>query len=235
MKNLKYNIIEVFILEKIMIIEDNKEFKNELIEFLSRYGYEAYGPDRFDNIMDTVLKDDADLILLDVNLPYYDGYYICRELRKEKNTPVIVVTSRNSDMDEIMSMNLGADDFITKPYNTKILLARIASVLRRSSGGKVQDILEHKGLKLNITTGTLAYKAATVDLTKNEIKILSCLMKNKETIVTRDELMDYLWSSDLFVDENTLSVNITRIRKKLDGIGLKNSIETKRGMGYILI
>lgn len=218
-----------------MIIEDNKEFKNELIEFLSRYGYEAYGPDRFDNIMDNVLKNEADLILLDINLPYYDGYYICRELRKVKNTPVIVVTSRNSDMDELMSMNLGADDFITKPYNTQILLARIASVLRRSSGGRMQDILEHKGLKLNVATGILTYNEDSVDLTKNEIKILSVLMKNKGSIVTRDDLMDYLWSSDLFVDENTLSVNIARIRKKLQGLGLKNAIETKRGMGYILL
>lgn len=218
-----------------MIIEDNREFKNELIEFLSRYGYEAYGPDRFDNIMDIVLKDDADLILLDINLPYYDGYYICREVRKVKNTPIIVVTSRNSDMDELMSMNLGADDFVTKPYNTQILLARIASVLRRSSGGKVQDILEHMGLRLNITTGVMSYKEETADLTKNEIKILRFLMKNKGTIVTRDELMDYLWSSDLFVDENTLSVNIARLRKKLDALGFHNAIETKRGMGYILL
>lgn len=218
-----------------MIIEDNKEFKNELIEFLSRYGYEAYGPDRFDNIMDTVLTAEADLILLDINLPYYDGYYICREIRKVKNTPIIVVTSRNSDMDELMSMNLGADDFITKPYNTQILLARIASVLRRSFGGNLQDILEHKGLKLNVTSGALTFKEENIDLTKNEIKILSCLMKNKGSIVTRDELMDFLWSSDLFVDENTLSVNIARIRKKLDGLGFKNAIETKRGLGYMLL
>lgn len=218
-----------------MIIEDNIELKNELIEFLSRYGYKAYGPDRFDNIIDTVLKAEVDLILLDINLPYYDGYYICREIRKVKHTPIIVVTSRNSDMDELMSMNLGADDFITKPYNTQILLARIASVLRRSSSGKVQDVLEHKGLKLNVTTGALTYGESTIDLTKNEIKILSCLMKNKGSIVTRDELMDYLWSSDLFVDENTLSVNITRIRKKLHGLNFKDAIETKRGLGYILI
>ena len=112
-------------MEKIIIIEDNKDLKNELIDFLLRYGYEAYGPDNFDNIMEILLKDNTDLILLDINLPYYDGYYICREIRKVKNTPIIIVTSRNSDMDEIMSMNLGADDFVTKPYNTQVLLARI--------------------------------------------------------------------------------------------------------------
>lgn len=222
-------------MEKIMVIEDNKDFKNELIEFLSRYGYNAYGPDKFDNILKLILKDDADLILLDINLPYYDGYYICREIRKAKNIPIIVVTSRDSEMDELMSMNLGADDFVTKPYNTQILLARISSVLWRSRGGKVQEILEHKGLKFNATTGVISFKEETADLTKNEIKILSCLMKSKESIVSREKLMDYLWSSDAFVDENTLSVNITRLRKKLDGLGFSGAIETKRGMGYILI
>lgn len=222
-------------MEKIIIIEDNKDLKNELIDFLSRYGYEAYGPDNFDNIMETLLKDNADLILLDINLPYYDGYYICREIRKVKNTPIIIVTSRNSDMDEIMSMNLGADDFVTKPYNTQVLLARIASLLRRTSGGKYQEVLEHKGLKLNVTAGVMEFNNSTVDLTKNEIKILSCLMKNKEVIVSRDELMDYLWNSDMFVDENTLSVNIARLRKKLDSLGFKDAIETKRGIGYILL
>lgn len=222
-------------MEKIIIVEDNKDLKNELIDFLSRYGYEAYGPDKFDNIMETLLKDNADLILLDINLPYYDGYYICREIRKVKNTPIIIVTSRNSDMDEIMSMNLGADDFVTKPYNTQVLLARIASLLRRTSGGKYQEILEHKGLKLNVTTGVMEFNNSTVDLTKNEIKILSCLIKNKGVIVSRDELMDYLWNSDMFVDENTLSVNIARLRKKLDSIGFKDAIETKRGIGYSLL
>ena len=222
-------------LEKIIIVEDNKDLKNELIDFLSRYGYEAYGPDNFDNIMETLLKDNADLILLDINLPYYDGYYICREIRKVKNTPIIIVTSRNSDMDEIMSMNLGADDFVTKPYNTQVLLARIASLLRRTSGGKYQEVLEHKGLKLNVTAGVMEFNNSTIDLTKNEIKILSCLMKNKEVIVSRDELMDYLWNSDMFVDENTLSVNIARLRKKLDSLGFKDAIETKRGIGYILL
>lgn len=226
---------EVSVLEKIIIIEDNKDFKNELIEFLSRYGYKAYGPDRFDNIIEVILNDDADLILLDINLPYYDGYFICREVRKVKGTPIIVVTSRNSDMDEIMSMNLGADDFVTKPYNTQVLLARISSVLRRASGGKLQEVLEHKGLKLNITSGVLTFNDNTCDLTKNELKILSCLMKNKGRIVTREELMDYLWSSDLFVDENTLSVNIARLRKKLVSLGFNDAIETKRGIGYILL
>lgn len=221
---------------KIMIIEDNENIKKELIEFLMRYGYEAYAPTDFENIVKIALKDQPELILLDINLPYYDGYYICREIRKEKNIPIIIVTSRDSEMDEIMSMNLGADDFVTKPYNTQILLARIAAVLRRTAGNNsVFEIVEHKGLKLNITNGSINYNENKADLTKNEMKILHCLMKNKECIVSREDLMDYLWNSDLYVDDNTLSVNVTRLRKKLQEIGFNQGIETKRGLGYILL
>ena len=168
-------------MSRIMIIEDNENLKKELIEFLVRYGYEAYGMDDYKNAIEIVLKDEPDLMLLDVNLPYYDGYFICREIRKKNSSiPIIIVTSRDSDMDEIMSMNLGADDFVTKPYNTQVLLARIGSLLRRSGAGKVQDILEHKGLKLNMNKGEVTYAEKSTDLSKNEFKILSCLMKNKE-------------------------------------------------------
>ena len=221
---------------KIMIIEDNENIKKELIEFLVRYGYEAYAPSDFENIVKIALKDEPNLILLDINLPYYDGYYICREIRKEKDIPIIIVTSRDSEMDEIMSMKLGADDFITKPYNTQILLARITAVLRRTSGNNSSyEIVEHKGLKLNITSGTVNFYDNKIDLTKNELKILICLMKNKGCIVSREDLMDYLWNSDLYVDDNTLSVNVTRLRKKLNEIGFEDGIETKRGLGYILL
>ncbi|MGN0144104.1 MAG: response regulator transcription factor [Clostridium sp.] len=222
-------------MSRIMIIEDNENIKNELIEFLSRYGYEAYGVTDFKNVVEISLKDEPDLILLDINLPYYDGYFICREIRKEKNIPIIIVTSRDSDMDEIMSMNLGADDFITKPYNTQVLLARIGSLLRRAGGSTIPEIIEHKGLKLNLNKGEVSYKGKCADLSKNEFKILTCLMKSKESIVSREDLMDYLWNSDLFIDDNTLSVNVTRLRKKLNDLGFKNAIETKRGIGYILL
>ncbi|SFD14442.1 response regulator transcription factor [Clostridium uliginosum] len=221
---------------KIMIIEDNENIKKELIEFLSRYGYEAYAPSDFENIVSIALKDEPNLILLDINLPYYDGYYICKEIRKQKNIPIIIVTSRDSEMDEIMSMNFGADDFVTKPYNTQILLARITAVLRRTSGNDSDcEIVEHKGLKLNIANGRVSFNESGSDLTKNEFKILLCLMKNKGCIVSREDLMDYLWNSDLYVDDNTLSVNVTRLRKKLQDIGFKDGIETKRGLGYILL
>jgi DNA-binding response OmpR family regulator len=221
---------------KIMIIEDNENIKKELTEFLRRYGHDVYGTSDFESIIKTVLEGEPDLILLDINLPYYDGYYVCREIRKEKDIPIIIVTSRDSEMDEIMSMNLGADDFITKPYNTQILLARIAAVLRRtSSNASVYEEVEHKGLKLNVTSGSVKFNETEVDLTKNELKILLCLMKNKECIVSRDDLMDYLWNSDIYVDDNTLSVNVTRLRKKLSEIGFYDGIETKRGLGYILL
>ena len=220
---------------KIVIVEDNENIKNELIEFLSAYGYEAVGIDDFKNVVKCILDNEPDLVLLDINLPYCDGYFICSEVRKNKNIPIIIVTSRDSEMDEIMSMNLGADDFITKPYNTQILLARIGAVLRRTGNSTLKDYMEHKGLKININKGEVIYKDKTADLSKNEFKILTCLMKNKESIVSREDLMDYLWSSNLFIDDNTLSVNVTRLRKKLDDIGFSNAIETKRGLGYILL
>ena len=221
---------------KMLIIEDNENIKKELIDFLSKYGYEAYGIDDFKNIINLSVESNPDLILLDINLPYYHGYYVCREIRRIKDIPIIIVTSRDSDMDEIMSINFGADDFITKPYNTQVLLARIGAVLRRTKAQVLeQDFIEHNGLKLNISKGEITFNNNTTDLSKNELKILACLMKNKGKIMSREELMDYLWSSDLFIDDNTLSVNITRLRKKLDDIGFKNAIETKRGLGYILL
>ena len=222
-------------MSKILIVEDNENIKNELSEFLKRYGYTIQSVENFKEAAKECISSEADLILLDINLPYYDGYFVCREIRKVKNTPIIIVTSRDSDMDEIMSMNLGADDFITKPYNTQILLARIEAVLRRSNIGNSNEIIEHKGLILNIDRNEVSFNKNMTELSKNEFKILLCLLKNKGKIVKRDELMDYLWNSNLFVDDNTLSVNVTRLRKKLDNIGYAEGIETKRGLGYILL
>ena len=189
----------------------------------------------FENIINNIFKDSPDLILLDINLPYYDGYYICREIRKQSNIPIIVVTSRESETDELMSMNLGADDFITKPYNLQILLARIESVLRRVYGKCDNLRLKYNGLVVDIDNSIMTYEDNIIDLTKNELKILTCLIRNKDKIVSRDKLMDFMWSSDLYVDDNTLSVNITRVRKKLQNIGVGDIIETKRGLGYKII
>ena len=221
-------------MSKIIIIEDAQTIREELKTFLTRYDYEVLAPSNFENIIDYTLKEDADLLLLDINLPIFDGYHICREIRKSSDMPIIVVTSRDSEMDEIMSMNLGADDFITKPYNTQILLARIASILRRVHGSNTQDTISYNDLKLNLSNGSITYKGNTTELTKNELKILSCLIKNKGKIVSREDLMDFMWSSDVFIDDNNLSVNVTRLRKKLQEAGMKETIETRRGLGYIL-
>ena len=221
-------------MSKIIIIEDAKTIREELKTFLTRYEYEVIAPTNFENIIEDTLKEDPDVLLLDINLPIFDGYHICREIRKKSDMPIIVVTSRDSEMDELMSMNLGADDFITKPYNTQILLARIASILRRANGSNTQDTISYYDLKLSLSNGSINYKGNTAELTKNELKILSCLIKNKGKIVSRDDLMDFMWNSDIFVDDNNLSVNVTRLRKKLQEVGMKENIETRRRLGYIL-
>ena len=223
-------------MNKIFIVEDEKTIREELSIFLSRYGYKIEAPDNFENIIDKIKDSDPDLILLDINLPIFDGYYICREIRKFSEVPIIVVTSRNSDVDELMSMNLGADDFITKPYNTHILVARIEAILKRvNRNSNVYDIIEYNGMKVNLSNGTVSYSDKIIEITKNELKIISYLIKNKGKIVSREELMNYLWDCEMFIDDNTLSVNVTRIRKKLAQIGLSNIIETRRGLGYIVV
>jgi DNA-binding response OmpR family regulator len=221
---------------KIIIIEDTEIIRQELETFLTRYGYEVIAPTDFKNIMSIIEKEEPNLILLDINLPVFDGFYICREVRKTSQVPIIVVTSRDSDMDELMSMNLGADDFVTKPYNTQILLARINSVLKRVNQGNEgnQEVLIYNELKLNLSNGTISCGDETLEITKNELRILYYLIKNQGNIVSREDLMDYLWRSNLFVDDNTLSVNVTRLRKKLEEIGVKDAIETRRGLGYIM-
>ena len=220
---------------KIFIIEDEEKIRLELSTFLNRYGYETSYSTDFENIVDISLKEEPDIILLDINLPYYDGYYICREIRRKSNVPIIVVTSRNSEVDELMSMNLGEDDFITKPYNTQILLARIASIIRRTYQNLDSEVFEFKGLKYNMSTSEMTFDNKKCELTKNESKILFTLMKNKERIVSRNDLMKALWQDDEFVDDNTLTVNINRLRKKLEEIGAVDYIQTRRGQGYILI
>lgn len=219
---------------KIFIIEDEEKIKVELSTFLERYGYKTKTVKNFENVVCEALDYNPTLILLDINLPYYDGYYICKEIRKRSNVPIIMVTSRDSDVDELMSMNLGADDFITKPYNTQILLARIASIIRRTYNKDI-EVFEYKNLKYNLSQSEAEFNGKKIDLTKNESKILYVFMKNKQKIVSRDNIMKELWQSDEFVDDNTLTVNINRLRKKLEEIGATNYLQTKRGQGYILI
>lgn len=222
-------------MNKVFIIEDDVKINEQLGSFLKRYGYEVATSFDFENIVDIALEENPKIILLDINLPVFDGYYICKEIRKQSNVPIIVVTSRDTEMDELISMNLGADDFITKPYNTAILLARIESIIRRVYGNNSMDIYEYNGLRYNLSTSEMEYEGNKSDLTKNESRILYTLIKNKGKIVSRSELMKYLWQNDEFVDDNTLTVNINRLRKKMEEIGANNMLTTKRGQGYILV
>ena len=218
----------------IFIIEDDELIRKELITLLEKYGYGTIGPENFTNVADQVLNQRPSLVLLDINLPVYDGYHICREIRKESKVPVIVVTSRDSDIDELMSMNLGADDFVTKPYNTQILLARISSLLNRTYGTETTNELVFGSLILDIGKSIVSFGSKSAVLTKNEQRILALLIRNKNTITSRDDIMNELWQSNEFVDDNTLTVNINRLRKKLDEIGAVNLLQTKRGQGYSL-
>ena len=217
---------------KIIIVEDNYKIRNELQDFLQRYGYQTAVVERFRSVVDDILAEKGDLLLLDVNLPGVDGYSICRELRKTSDIPIIVVTSRNTEMDELMSMNLGADDFITKPYNTQILLARIHSLLKRAH--KSMEKVNCGSCLLNLSRSVLEFEEREIELTKNEVRILRTLAMQKGNIVSREELMKDLWNDNMFVDDNTLSVNINRLRKKMEEEGLDDVIETKRGQGYLL-
>ncbi len=221
-------------MHKILIIEDEVKIRDELANFLKNNGYEVLNIVNFENTLEDILKMDVDLILMDINIPGINGMHLCREIRKEKKVPIIIVTSRNSEMDELICMNYGADDFIAKPYNLQILLAHIEAVLKRSRP-EISHVLDYEGMKINLSKGIIEYRGDNVILTKNEISILTYLLENRGKVVSRDELMSFLWDSEMFVDDNTLTVNITRLRKKLEGIGFSNVIETRRGWGYIIL
>lgn len=217
---------------KIFIIEDELTIREELIQMLKKYGYECESSDDFKNIGELALSSDTDLILLDINLPYQDGFQVCRNIRQKSNIPIIILTSRNTDFDELMGLNIGADDFISKPYNGQVLLARIQNILARTYNAQSNTLLIHKGLTLNLLKATISHDGKELELTKNELGILRMLMLNKGNIIPRDAIIDELWQSEAFIDENTLNVNIVRLRKKLAEIGLPDYLETKRGMGY---
>ncbi len=222
-------------MKKILIVEDDGKLRDELKIFLDNNGYNCSVLTKFTDTIHDILAVKPDLLLLDINLPNADGQYICRELRKVSDMPIIIVTSRNSDIDELLSLNYGADNYVTKPFNIQILLARIATLLRRSSqSSEAGDMIVTESFRLNLAKSTIEANGKISELTKNEFKILSCLLQNKSKIVSRDEIMQYLWDNENFVDDNTLTVNIARLRKKLDELGIGNLIKTRRGQGYIL-
>ena len=219
----------------IMVVDDNEQLQNEIGNLLIANGYSILKPKDFNKISQIVKESSPDLILLDINLPNNDGFKICTEIRSFSNIPIIFITSRNTNIDELMAITLGGDDFITKPYNTQILLARINALIKRAYPNNSNlDVIEHNGFKLNILSSTIEYNGNSEELTKNEMKILYYLLINKGKIVSRAAIMEYLWDSSMFVNDNTLTVNITRIRNKIEEIGLKDFIKTKRGQGYII-
>lgn len=215
----------------IMIIEDDPAVREELALLLQNEGYRPDPVADFADVPARAASRRPDLILLDIGLPGQDGFSLCAALRRVVSCPIIFVTSRDSGLDEVRALSLGGDDYITKPYNIPVLLARIRAVLRR---GAVPDILEAAGLRLDLGKGTLAAGEKTVPLTRNELQILACLMERAGRIVPRADLIEALWDSQVYIDDNTLSVNVTRLRGKLRELGLPDAVKTRRGMGYQL-
>lgn len=215
----------------ILIIEDDEAICRELQMLLQKQGYEAICWNMQEDIRELVKTHDPHIILLDINLPQMDGFTVCSQLRSFSKVPIIFVTSRNTDMDELCSMQMGGDDFITKPYNTSILLARIAALLKRSYEWKDQN-LTHHGVLLDVAMSRVEYQNNTRELTKNEVKILHYMFQHKGEIISREDLIDYLWDNKLFIDDNALSVNVTRIRNKLRELGVEDFIVTRHRQGY---
>ncbi|MBU5486901.1 response regulator transcription factor [Clostridium sp. MSJ-8] len=220
-------------MKKILIIEDDKSIASELEQLLNNSGYLAIAVEDFKNVLENILKTSPDLILLDINIPYINGEVLLKELRKESNIPVIMVTSKNTEVDEVLSMSYGADDYITKPYNPTILLLRIAAILKRT--GRQLDSLVYRELSVDIGKGLLTKGSEQIVLTKNEMIIFRQLLNNQGNIVSRDDIMTNLWNNNEFINDNALTVNISRLRSKLKSIGYEDAIETRKGQGYVLI
>ena len=220
---------------KILIVEDDETIASTVEKRISAWGYEARRVSDFRNVISEFAAFDPQLVLLDVMLPFYNGYHWCNEIRKISKVPVIFLSSAADNMNIVMAMNMGGDDFVSKPFDLDVLIAKIQAVLRRTYDFNGQTgLLEHRGAILSMSDAVLTYQGERVNLTKNEYQILLTLMENKGKIVNRDLLMTKLWETDSFVDENTLTVNVTRLRKKLAEAGLENYIITKKGIGYMV-
>ncbi len=222
-------------MQKIMIVEDDPAIREELALLLKNEGYCPLPVTNFTDVSEQAVRNRPDLILLDIGLPGRDGFSICMGLRKAVSAPIIFVTSRDSSLDEVQALSLGGDDYITKPYSIPVLMARIKAVLRRGSKAAEPDVMEVRGLRLNLTKGTISTETGTTVLTRNELQILACLMEHAGEIISRADLIEALWDNQIYIDDNTLSVNVTRLRGKLSELGLQDFIKTRRGMGYQLI
>ncbi|SKC86479.1 response regulator transcription factor [Maledivibacter halophilus] len=221
---------------KILVVEDDIKIRNIILENMKRWEYEGLGVDDFNEVFNIFVEFNPHLVLLDINLPAFDGFYWCNKIREVSKVPIIFISSRNSNMDIIMSVNMGGDDFVQKPFSLEVLMAKINALLRRTySYTDIQtNVIEHNGVVLNLKDNNIIYNEKRIELTKNEFKIIYILMKDSRNVVSRDNIMRKLWEDESFVDDNTLTVNINRLRKKLSDIGLNDFIKTKRGQGYII-
>jgi DNA-binding response OmpR family regulator len=220
---------------KIMIVEDDLTIAGVLQNHLAKWGYSAYATKDFSAILTEFRREEPHLILLDISLPRFNGFYWCGEIRKISRVPILFLSSHTDNMDIVMAMSMGGDDYITKPFDLSVLVAKIQALLRRSYDFQGQfHALEHMGAVFHPGEGALHFKGQKIELTRNETKIMQTLLTNKGNVVSRDELMLKLWDSDVFIDDNTLTVNVTRLRKKLEDAGLLGFIVTKKGMGYLV-
>lgn len=220
---------------KLMIVEDDRGIRDSVCDLAKKWGFETFACEDFGNVTKCVADLSPHVILLDITLPYFDGYYWCAEIRKISKVPIVFISSVSDNMNIVMAMNLGADDFISKPFDGSVLMAKLKAILRRSYDfPSDRTVIEHRGAFFNTADGSLRFKDGRIELTKNEYRILLCLMENKGSTVSREKLMECLWETDSFVDENTLTVNVARLRKKLDSAGLERFIKTKVGVGYFI-
>ncbi len=220
---------------KILLVEDDEIISKSIMQHLENWDFEVITARDFKNITNEFTECNAHIVLLDLILPFYDGFYWCKEIRKISNVPIVFLSSASDNMNIVMAVNMGGDDFISKPFNVSVLLAKIQAILRRTYDmPNGISILEHKGIILNLNDFTLSYRDKSIELTKNEFRILETLLVNKGKIVSRDTLMMKLWQDDNYVEENTLTVNVTRLRKKLEDLGIDDFIKTKVGCGYIV-
>lgn len=220
-------------MHKILLVEDDAVIRHMIKKMLEQWGYHMVAVEDFMEVLSIFAQEEPQLVLMDIGLPLFNGYHWCQEIRKISTVPIMFLSSRDQSMDIVMAINMGADDYVTKPFDNNVFLAKVQGLLRRSyEFGTDQSLLEYQGVILNTKAMELTYEGQTILLTKNEFHILRVLFEHSGSIVARDDLMRELWNSDFFVDDNTLSVNVARLRKKLEEAGLKNFIETKKGIGY---
>lgn len=221
---------------RIMIIEDDEKIRKMVADTLSKWQYEAVGITDFDQVLAEYEKEQPHLVLLDINLPVFDGFYWCQQIRAISKVPIIFLSSRNQNMDIIMAINMGGDDFVQKPFDLDVLVAKVNALLRRNYTyqDQMNETLVHRDLQLHLTNSTIQFGSESKELSRNEFIVLQLMMRNIDKIVSRDDLMQALWNDEQFVDDNTLTVNVNRLRRKITALGLNDFIVTRKGMGYII-